>query len=75
MSCVPCIVAPASKTEWVAHLENGSVGPFFSRDVALQVAIIEALRLRRLGQSARVIVAGENGEACAQRCLCQRFGR
>jgi hypothetical protein len=75
MDCVTCIVFPTSKQEWMAQLENGSVGPFMSRDIALQVAAIEALRLRQLDRPARLVVAAHDGTVCAERCICRRFGR
>ena len=46
---------PTSRQEWVAHLEGGPAGPFADQDVALRVAILEALRLRRLGRPARAV--------------------
>jgi len=61
--------------EWIAHLETGPAGPFMDRELALKVAVIEAARLRGLGQPARVAVADENGEVLAVRCLCEHFGR
>jgi len=75
MDCVACIVFPTSKQEWMAQLENGSVGPFISRDIALQVATIEALRLRRSDRPVRVVVTAQDGSVRAERCLCRRFGR
>jgi len=75
MSCCACTVFPTSRQEWVAHLENGPVGPFMSQDLALKVAITEAMRLRRANRCARVVVRDGDGSVCAERCLCQEFGR
>jgi hypothetical protein len=75
MDCVACIVFPTSKQEWMAQLESGSVGPFLTRDIAVQVAAIEALRLRQLDRPVRVVVAAHDGTVRAERCVCRRFGR
>jgi hypothetical protein len=70
MSCIPCIVFPTSMQVWMAHLENGSAGPFIDLDFALKIATTEALHLRRLGRPARVVVIDKDGKpapngACA----------
>jgi len=75
MDCTACIVFPTSRQEWMAQLESGSVGPFMSRDIAVQVAAIEALRLRQLDRQVRVVVAAPDGTIRAARCMCRRFGR
>ncbi len=75
MNCIPCIVFPTSKREWMAHLENGAVGPFIDLDFALKIATTEALQLRRLGRPARVVVIDKVGKTRAERCLCDNFGR
>lgn len=75
MNCIPCTVFPTAKREWVAHLENGPVGPFLDRDLALRVAIIEAQRLLRSKRPARIVVRDHDGNVRAERCLCQGFGR
>jgi len=75
MSCIPCIVSPTSKKEWMAHLESGPAGPFMNQEIALRVAVIEALRLRRLGKAARVVVMDHNRDVRLERCLCQPFAR
>ncbi len=75
MGCSAVTVFPTSRQEWVAHLEAGPVGPFMSQDMALKAAITEAMRLRRSNRSARVVVRDWDGSVCAERCLCQEFGR
>ena len=75
MNCIPCIVFPTPKREWMAQLENGAVGPFMDRDFALKIATTEAIQLRRSGRPARVVVMDGNGKTCAERCLCERFSR
>lgn len=74
-NCTACVVFPTSQHEWVAHLEGGPVGPFKDQEVALQIAIIEALRLRKLGRPARVVVRNQDVSVRLERCLCQQFGR
>ena len=75
MDCTACIVFPTSRQEWMAQLESGSVGPFMSRDIAVQVAAIEALRLRQMERQVRIVVAANDGTVRAERCMCRRFGR
>lgn len=75
MNCIPCVVFPTAGQEWMAHLESGPVGPFIDRDLALQVAIIEALRLRQSNRPARLVIRDRAGNVCAERCLCRQFGR
>ena len=75
MDCVACNVFPTSRREWMAQLENGAAGPFMSQDIALRIATLEALRLRRLNRAARVVVRTQDGAICAERCPCQQFGR
>ncbi|MGA2818418.1 MAG: hypothetical protein ABSE67_19430 [Xanthobacteraceae bacterium] len=75
MNCIPCIVFPTSKREWMAQLENGSAGPFIDLDFALKIATTEALQLRKSGRPARIVVIDKDGRTCAERCLCGKFGR
>jgi hypothetical protein len=75
MGCIACVVFPTSKQEWMVQLESGSVGPFISQDIALQVAAIETLRLRQSDRPARVVVTAQDGGVRAERCLCRRFAR
>jgi len=75
MDCIECTVFPISSGDWVAHLENGPAGPFFDRDIALKLAVNEALSLRRANQPARVTVRMPDGAVRAQRCLCKQFPR
>jgi hypothetical protein len=74
MSCSVCTVFPTSRQEWMANLENGPAGPFMNRDLALKVAVVEAMRLRRSNRAARIVVRNEDGRVCAERCLCRAFG-
>jgi len=66
---------PTPSGEWIAQLEHGPAGPFVSRDIALQVAAIEAMRLRHLNRPARITVTRADGSVFAERCLCHEFGR
>lgn len=75
MTCIPCIVFATLRQQWIVQLELGHVGPFPNQTLALQVAVTDALRLRRLGRPARVVVIAEDGETHAERCLCEQFGR
>lgn len=73
MNCIECMVFAISSGDWVAHLENGPAGPFFNSDLALKVAVNEALSLRRANRPARVTVRARDGTVRAQRCLCRQF--
>jgi len=75
MDCIECMVFPLSSGDWVAHLDNGPAGPFFDADIALKLAVSEALRLREANRAARVTVRAPDGAVRAQRCLCQQFSR
>lgn len=75
MTCVSCSVFPTAAGEWVAHVEQGQVGPYRTQDIALQVATAEALRLSRSGKPARVTVRDRAGNARAERCLCSKFSQ
>jgi len=72
MSCVSCSVV-ALGDSWIAKLASGAVGPYRTRDLALQAAIAEALRIRRVGGAARVSLYDQRGQVSAERCLCTRF--
>lgn len=75
MDCIECMVFQLSSGDWVAHLESGPAGPFLDADIALKLAVNEALRLRRENQAARVTVRARDGAVRAQRCLCRQFPR
>jgi len=51
------------------------MGPYHCRDMALRLAISEALSVRRAGQPARVAIEDRAGATVAKRCLCASFGR
>jgi hypothetical protein len=70
MSCVPCIVFPSKTQTWMVHVKSRSLGPYRSRDIALQVAVVEAMLLKRSGQPARVTVIADNGAIVVEYCLC-----
>lgn len=74
MNCVPCIVKPSANS-WVAQIDNKEFGPYLSCDMALRVAIADALARRRSGCPARVVVQDALGAIRAKRCLCQSFAR
>jgi hypothetical protein len=55
--------------------DRRELGPYHSCDIALKVAISEALAVRRTGRPAQVTVASGDGSVIAKRCLCSSFGR
>jgi len=57
----------------MAELECGPVGPFTNRDMALRVAVSEALRIYRIGRPARVVVYDRNCRLRAEHCVCGNF--
>jgi len=71
--CISCTVFPTTKGEWVAHLEHGQAGPYTTQDLALQVVIADALRMRKSGRPAPITVRDRSGNVRAERCLCSRF--
>jgi hypothetical protein len=73
MSCVQCAAVAIEDDRWIVRFEKEKLGPYLNRDIALQVATAEALRVRRTGNPARVAVIDQNGECCAERCLCEKF--
>ena len=68
--CLDCCVFPG-RGGWMARLQAGEAGPFITRDIALRVAINDALHARHSGLSARVSVQDPDGSVRAERCLCE----
>ena len=69
MVCNDCSIFPG-RGGWMATLETGIAGPYLTHDMALYLAINEALRFRRAGQPARVSVLAADGTVRVERCLC-----
>lgn len=67
------LVFPAPNGGWTARLESRDAGPYLSQDLALRVAISDALRLRNTDQRVRVTVQDARGVVSAERCLCGQF--
>ncbi len=74
MNCVPCVVKPSANS-WVAQIGNQEYGPYLSSDMALRVAIADALARRKAGCPAHVVVHDDKGAIRAKRCLCASFAR
>ncbi len=72
MDCVRCSVY-RRHDGWLARLPDRDAGPYLDRDVALRVAIGDALRLRQVGQHVRVSLIAGYGETLAECCLCELF--
>ena len=75
MQCTQCLVTPAASRGWTTKVGDIEYGPYLSRDMAMRIAISEALQRRRNGVSALVVVKDARGEVLAKRCLCAGFGR
>lgn len=75
MTCLQCCVQPAPQGGWTAQIGKEDRGPYGTCDLALQVAVANALSIRRSGCGARVTVKDANGGTQAERCLCEAFGR
>lgn len=73
MNCVNCRVVPAGNNAWTAELESGPAGPYANRDMALRVAISEALRIYRADRQARVAVYSKDCLLQAEHCVCKKF--
>ena len=72
MACVVCAVIPA-KNGWAVERESARQGPYQTHDIALRVALAEALAFRRKGQPVRVSAQNCDGSVCAEYCLCADF--
>ena len=73
MTCSQCVVKPSAVDGWVTQIDDTECGPYLSRDMALQVAVADALQIRRCGGEVRIVVMDARGTICAERCLCDRF--
>jgi hypothetical protein len=72
-SCQEYSVHPSAVRGWVAQVGDRESGPYLSRDMALRVAVADALCRRRCGQPVRLVVKDARGTVCALHCLCDRF--
>lgn len=74
MTCMACVVS-VTKFGWSVHSEGMMQrGPYFWQDVALRVALAEAMTLRRAGNRARISVrSAADGDASVEYCLCSDF--
>jgi hypothetical protein len=71
-------VRQAPQGGWNAQIGTENRGPYDTRDLALQVAVANALSIRRAGGGGggvRVTVKDASGGTQAERCLCEAFGR
>jgi hypothetical protein len=73
MNCVSCFVKPSAYNGWVAQIGNQEFGPYLTCDMALKVAITDALARRKSGCPACVVVTDADGTVRAKRCLCADF--
>lgn len=72
-SCIR--VRPGACEGWLIEASSREMGPYHCRDLALRVAITEALSVRRAGLPAHIDVENGEGALVAKRCLCPSFGR
>ena len=56
---------------WFAHLNDRVAGPYLSYGLVLRVATTEIVRVRKLGDNARLVVKNASGTVRAQRCFCE----
>ena len=75
MECSRIRVRPAARAGWMIDGGAGEMGPYHCRDLALRVAVAEALSARRAGKPAHVEIEDDEGVTVAKRCLCESFGR
>ena len=71
--CAQCCVYPNRSGGWNAGPRKRPFGPYATCDVALRVAIAEALFLRRAGHRVSIRVEDADGHVRAAYCLCQRL--
>jgi hypothetical protein len=71
--CTEYLVFPGESGSWLSRLAEREAGPYATRDMALRVAITDALQLRAAGRGVRITVQDARGNTCAVRCLCERF--
>lgn len=75
MDCTRILVRPSPREGWMIDGADCEMGPYHCRDLALRVAVSEALSVRRAGLPAHVEVEDREGATVATRCLCASFGR
>lgn len=75
MDCNCIRVRPGPRAGWLIESMAREMGPYHCRDLAVRVAITEALSVRRAGLPARIKVEDGGGATLAKRCLCASFGR
>lgn len=75
MDCTRFLVRPGSHRDWLIDCGTCEMGPYHSCDMALRIAISEALSVRRAGRPAHIEVEDAAGTTVAKRCLCVDFGR
>jgi hypothetical protein len=73
MACVLCQVRPDDVGAWVTCFAEHERGPYLTSDMALRVAVADALSVRRAGDDVRISVMDRGGENRAEVCLCARF--
>src|SRR5947208_6867081 len=65
----------SKKGGWFVEQEKSRQGPYPSYDLAVRVAVAEALQYRRNGAQAKVSVQDNDGAVTAELCLCAEFTR
>ena len=58
---------------WFAHLHDRVAGPYLSHGLVLRVVATEIVRVRKLGDNARLVVKNASGTVRAQRCFASGF--
>ena len=61
-----CIVYADARGGWSVRLRAREAGPYASFEIALHVAVAEALHLQRANRAARIIVRNSKGTVCAE---------
>ena len=75
MNCTCFLVKPGHNDGWLIEGGRRDMGPYHSRDLALQVAVSECLAMRRARRPARGPGHDRRWEANGKRCQCASFGR
>lgn len=67
------ITLARTKAGWMVERDTHRRGPYLSDELALRVAMIDALELGHFGQPAKVSVQTAGGEVATEYCLCAQF--
>ena len=71
MNCKQYCIYQDADGCWLAHLHDRVAGPYLSYGLVLRVATTEIVRVRKLGDNARLVVKNASGTVHTQHCFCE----